>query len=253
VLPQATGFVLTGIVLDKYHHVWIQYILKILGTASIWARFSKRVDEHPHALPASDAEKRNNSGVSEMTKNFFLIIISPFTHCWFSTKREIWKAKRTLKIFRMWWKEPAEMSQMDRMERKIEKELGNGQDPEPSKCICKMCVSHPSDDAKDPSEKEKMGTMAVKTHIRQLVLDYWLINENLKSRTEILPQSRQCKSPVNLTSSSPEIPVASTGESGTQLPIDLPRANTPQITNFSRPRRPTTISSTAPGFTAGNQ
>jgi hypothetical protein len=169
--------------------------LKILGTASIWSRFSKSIGEHPHARPGSNSEKRNKSGVSKMTKNFFLIIISPSKHCWCSTQREIWKAKRT-------------------------------------------------------------GTIAVKTHIRQLILDYWLNKEeNVKRRIgfEILPQSRQCQSPVSFTSSGPEIPFASTGESGKQLPTVLLRANTPRITTFSRPWRPMTSSSTALGSMTENQ
>jgi hypothetical protein len=171
---QAAGFILVATMVDKYHHAWVQYMLELLATASIWARFTK-----PKESPLDQSSKTSKKGKSElrmMTVNFFLIVASPFKHFWCSIKREAWKGKWTLKIFARWWVDPAEISRLDRRRKMFGSYLDLGEGLEAPKCTCRICVMNRKEEEEGPLKappRAQPGTIAVKNRLRNWILHDW--------------------------------------------------------------------------------
>ncbi|RDL29901.1 uncharacterized protein BP5553_10528 [Venustampulla echinocandica] len=105
--------VLFAAVVDKYSKAWMDSILLALEGAWIIVKYSK--DDRAGKKPtiSKRVEERN---MGRRIIAFFGVVVSPFVHSWYSTRRGFWTVKIHMKFFVAWWRQTENMSKQTRAE-----------------------------------------------------------------------------------------------------------------------------------------
>ncbi|KFY14814.1 hypothetical protein V492_02399 [Pseudogymnoascus sp. VKM F-4246] len=145
--------VIIAAVIARYSKAWLNAIIIILRAAWRVIKYAK-TDRHSDERPSLFATDKKMSVTKQIT-DFFKELGSPFVHGWYSTRRAIWTGGMNMRLFRDWWRNTVELSQMRGDELQLiweaEETVTPGGKP---KCPCRMCLR----DIKRKKQKDEKET-----------------------------------------------------------------------------------------------